>query len=96
MLNIDVLCLEKESAIVDGSLVIKKVIPLKNVATEQYINQWLSNMLRATNDSGTIYDTLNKQFDLELTAGISSVLRYSDGIKYSGASFKGGMSPRRC
>ena len=92
LLNIDVLCLEKESAIVDGSLVIKKVIPLKTVATEQYINQWLSNMLRATNDSGTIFDTLNKQFDLELTAGISSVLRYSDEIKYSGASFKGGKT----
>ena len=92
LLNIDVLCLEKESAIVDGSLVIKKIIPLKTVATEQYINQWLSNMLRATNDGGVVFDTLNKQFDLELTAGVVSVLHYNNEIKYSGASFKGGKT----
>ena len=92
LLNIDVLCLEKESAIVDGSLVIKKIIPLKTVATEQYINQWLSNMLRATNDGDVVFDTLNKQFDLELTAGVVSVLHYNNEIKYSGASFKGGKT----
>ena len=92
LLNIDVLCLEKESAIVDGSLVIKKIIPLKTVATDQYINQWLSNMLRATNDDGVVFDTLSKQFDLELTAGVVSVLHYNNEIKYSGASFKGGKT----
>lgn len=90
--NIGVLCLEKESAIVDGSLVIKKVIPLKTVATEQYIAQWLSNMLRATNDKGHIFDTLNKQYDLELTAGVLSVLHFNNNMKYSGASFKGGKT----
>lgn len=90
--NIGVLCLERESAIVDGSLVIKKVIPLKTVATEQYIAQWLSNMLRATNDKGHIFDALNKEYDLELTAGVLSVLHYNDEIKYNGASFKGGKT----
>ena len=90
--NIGVLCLERESAIIDGSLVIKKVIPLKTVATEQYIAQWLSNMLRATNDNGSVFDTLNKEYDLELTAGVLSVLHYNDEIKYNGASFKGGKT----
>ena len=90
--NIGVLCLEREGAIVDGSLVIKKVIPLKTVATEQYIAQWLSNMLRATNDNGSVFDTLNKEYDLELTAGVLSVLHYNDEIKYNGASFKGGKT----
>ena len=90
--NINVLCLEKENVIVDGTLVIKKIVPLKTVATEQYINQWLSNMLRATNDAGAVFDTLNKQFDFELSAGLISVLHYSDELKYSGASFKGGKT----
>lgn len=90
--DINILCLEKENAIVDGTLAIKKVVPLKTVATEQYINQWLSNMLRATNDTGVVFNTLNKQFDFELSAGLISVLHYSDEFKYSGASFKGGKT----
>ena len=63
LLKIDVLCLEKENVIVDGALTIKKVVPLQTVATEQYLNQWLSNMLRATNDKGDIFDALNKKYD---------------------------------
>ena len=92
LLNIDVLCLEKGNIIVDGSLAIKKVIPLKSTATEQYINQWLSNMLRATNDEGVVFDTLNKQYDFELSAGVISVLHYNSQLKYNGASFKGGKT----
>ena len=92
LLRIDVLCLEKENVITDGSLTIKKVIPLQTIATEQYINQWLSNMLRATNDGGTIFDTLNKQYDFELSAGVISVFHYNNELKYNGASFKGGKT----
>lgn len=92
LLDIDVLCLEKENVIVDGALTIKKVIPLQTVATEQYLDQWLSNMLRATNDKGTVFDALNKKYDFELSAGVTSVLPYNDEIKYSGASFKGGKT----
>ncbi|MBP5574179.1 MAG: HAD family hydrolase [Bacilli bacterium] len=92
LLDIDVLCLEKENVIVDGALTIKKVIPLQTVATEQYLGQWLSNMLRATNDKGTVFDALNKKYDFELSAGVTSVLPYDNEIKYSGASFKGGKT----
>ena len=92
LLDFDVLCLGKENVIVDGALTIKKVIPLQMVATEQYINQWLSNMLRATNDKGAIFDALNKKYDFELSAGVTNTLPYNDEIKYSGASFKGGKT----
>ena len=92
LLKVDVLCLEKENVITDGTLTIKKVIPLQMVATEQYINQWLSNMLRATNDKGAIFDALNRKYDFELSAGVVSVLLYNDETKYSGASFKGGKT----
>lgn len=90
--KIEALCLEKENVIVDGTLTIKKIIPLKTVATEQYINQWVSNVLRVTNDKGSIFDALNKQFDFELSAGVVSVLNYNDVLRYSGASFKGGKT----
>ena len=89
--KIDILCLEKES-VVDGTLIVKKVVPLQTVATEQYLGQWLSNMLRATNDKGGVYDALNKKYDFELSAGVISVLPYNNEIKYSGASFKGGKT----
>lgn len=92
LLKIKTLCVEKDNVITDGVLTIKKVIPLKTVATEQYIDQWMSNVLRATNDKGTIFDALNKQFDLELSAGVVNVLHYNDEIKYSGVTFKGGRT----
>lgn len=92
LLKINVLCVEKENVITDSAFIIKKVIPLKTVATEQYVDQWLSNLLRATNDDGFLFDALNKRFDLELSAGVISVLSYNDNTKYSGASFKGGKT----
>ena len=90
--KINILCLEKDNVITDGTLIIKKVIPLQTVATEQYIDQWLSNILRATNDKGAIFDALNKKYEFELSAGVISILNYNDEIKYSGASFKGGKT----
>ena len=92
LLKIKTLCVEKDNVITDGVLTIKKVIPLKTVATEQYIDQWMSNVLRATNDKGAIFDALNKQFDLELSAGVVNVLHYNDEIKYSSVTFKGGRT----
>lgn len=92
LLKVKVLCVEKDNVITDGVLTIKKVIPLKTVATGQYIDQWMSNVLRATNDKGAIFDALNKQFDLELSAGVVNVLHYNDEIKYSGVTFKGGRT----
>ena len=92
LLIIKTLCVEKDNVITDGVLTIKKVIPLKTVATEQYIDQWMSNVLRVTNDKGAIFDALNKQFDLELSAGVVNVLHYNDEIKYSGVTFKGGRT----
>ena len=92
LLKIDVVCLEKDNVITDGNYEIKKVIPLQAVATEQYINQWLSNLLRATNDNGAIFDALNKKYDFELSAGVVDVLHYNDQLKYNGASFKGGKT----
>ena len=92
LLKIKTLCVGKDNVITDGVLTIKKVIPLKTVATEQYIDQWMSNVLRATNDKGAIFDALSKQFDLELSAGVVNVSHYNDGIKYSGATFKGGKT----
>lgn len=92
LLKTKVICVEKDNVITDGTLTIKKIIPLKNIATEQYIDQWLSNLLRATDDKGAIFDALSKQFDLELSAGVVNALHYNEDIKYSGVTFKGGKT----
>lgn len=90
--KVDVICLEKTNVITDGTLEIQKIIPLQAVATEQYINQWLSNLLRATNNVGAVFDALNKKYDFELSAGVVDSLSFDEKIKYIGATFKGGKT----
>ena len=90
--KINILCLEKTNVITDGSLEIKKVVPLHVGATEQYLGQWVSNLLRATNNEGSVFETLKQKYGFELSAGIVSALSYNENIKYSGATFKGGKT----
>ena len=90
--KINILCLEKTNVITDGSLEIKKVVPLHVGASEQYLGQWVSNLLRATNNKGPIFETLKQKYGFELSAGIVSALSYNENIKYSAATFKGGKT----
>lgn len=90
--NIDVLCVDKSGALTDGNLEIKKVIPLKAIATEEYLAQWISNVLSATNGQDLISNALRAKYDFELSAGVVSVLPFGGGRQYFGASFKGGKN----
>lgn len=90
--NVDILFVDIVDAITDGHLTIKKVIPLKAVATEEYIAQWVSNVLRATNDDNIISRALKEKYDLELSAGVLNELSYNEKNQYFGASFKGGKT----
>ena len=92
LLKIEVLCLEKTGVITDGELEIKKIIPLSTVATEQYLAQWISNYLRAIDDSSPISSALKQKYDFELSAGVAEVLPFDEKLGYSGASFKGGKT----
>ena len=90
--NLNVLCVDKDGAITDGELVIKKVIPLKATATEEYLAQWISNVLKATNDNSVIARALLQKYDLELTAGVVEDLPFYGKNNYMGASFTGGKT----
>ena len=90
--NVDVLVVDKNGTLTNGELEIKKIVPLKAVATEEYIAQWVSNVLRATNDNNVIANALSKEYDLELSAGVISISSFSGGRQYFGASFKGGKN----
>ena len=89
--RVDTLCVDKTGTITDGNLVVKKVIPLKNV-NDGYIAQAISNILCATNDNNATAAALKKEYDLELSSGVVVSLPFSSENKYSGASFKGGKT----
>ena len=88
----DILIIDKDRTISDGNLTIKKIIPLKADATDGYVAQWVSNLLRATNDNSLLTLPLRQKYDFELSAGVVSVLQYSEDNKCLGASFKGGKT----
>ena len=90
--NVDVLFVDIIDALTDNRLTIKKVIPLKAIATEEYITQWVSNVLKATNDNNALSKALLEKYDLELSAGVIKELPYKEENKYFGASFKGGKT----
>ena len=90
--RVDTLCVDKTGTITDGNLVVKKVIPLKSAATDDYVAQAISNLLCATQDKNATATALRKEYDLELSAGITVALPFSSENKYSGASFKGGKT----
>ena len=81
--NLDILCLDKGSTITDGELIIKKIVPLKALATEEYLAQWISNVLKATDDNSAIARALLQKYDLELTAGVVEDLPFDRNNKYN-------------
>lgn len=89
LIHTDIYLLEKTKVITDGSMEIKKVIPLTVAASEQYLDQWVSNLLKATNDEGVVFTALKQKYDFDLSAGVVKVVQYNDQNKYSGVSFKG-------
>ena len=90
--NVDTVCFDKTGTITDGTLVVKKIIPLNAKYLDGYIAQNIANVLRATNDKHPIALALSKQFDLELAAGVNVALPFNSVNKYFGASFKGGKT----
>ena len=90
--RVDTLCVDKTGTITDGNLVVKKVVPLSAKYSDSIIAQNIANVIRATNDKNATAKALIKEFDLELTAGVTIALPFSSENKYSGASFKGGKT----
>ena len=61
--EVEILCIDKTGSLTSGELEIKKIIPLKALATEEYIAQSISNVLQATKDDNLFVDALKKEFD---------------------------------
>ena len=90
--QIDALVIDKTGSLTDRTLEIKKVVPLKVLATEEYLAQSISNVLRATNENSLIAKALLTKYDLELSAGVINTLAFNEQNNYFGATFKGGKT----
>ena len=88
----NIVCIDKTGTITDGTLTVKKVIPLKASYLDGYIAQAICNVIRATGDNSATAQALLNHFDLELSAGVNSILPFDSVNKYAGASFKGGKT----
>lgn len=90
--RVDTLCVDKTGTITDGNLVVKKTIIFDGNIPESYVAQAISNVLCATNDKNSTALALKQVYDMELSAGVKTVLPFSSENKYSGATFKGGKT----
>ena len=86
------LCVDKTGTITDGSMSVKKVLPLATGMSLVEIEQIISNVLHATKDDNLTAKSLKTYFKYELTQNIENALPFNSDNKYSAASFKGGMT----
>ena len=86
------LCVDKTGTITDGSMSVKKVMPLITGTPMVEIEQIISNILHATNDDNLTAKSLKAYFKYELTQNVEIALPFNSDNKYSGATFKGGMT----
>ena len=85
-------CFDKENALCDGELVIKKVVILDVSKNESEVSQIISNVLNAVNERSPLIDALKKQYDFELSTEVRKTYPFDYQIRSMGATFRGGKS----
>lgn len=91
----DVLCVDKTGTITDGTMEVKDVVPFTSFLhkiDEEEINQIVSNITLATGDTNATAVALNKYFKNFVKYEVETPLPFNSENKYSGATFKGGIT----
>jgi cation transport ATPase len=85
-------CFDKETALCDGEILIKKVVILDVRRSESEVSQAISNVLNAVNERNPLIDALKKQYDFELSTEVKKVYPFNYQTRSMGASFRGGKA----
>ena len=85
-------CFDKETALCDGEIIIKKVVILDPSKKESEVSQVISNVLNAVNERNPLIDALKKQYDFELSTEVKKVYPFNYQTRSMGASFRGGKA----
>lgn len=85
-------CFDKETALCDGEIIIKKVVILDPSKKESEVSQVISNVLNAVNERNPLIDALKKQYDFELSTEVKKVYSFNYQTRSMGASFRGGKA----
>lgn len=85
-------CFDKETALCDGELLIKKVVILDVRKQESEVSQVISNVLNAVNERNPLIDALKKLYDFELSTEVKKVYPYNYETRTMGATFRGGKA----
>ena len=83
-------CFDKETALCDGELLVKKVVILDPNKKESEVSQVISNVLNAVNERNPLIDALKKQYDFELSSEVKRVYPFDYQTRTMGATFRGG------
>ena len=85
-------CFDKDKALCDGSLSVKKLVILDPKNPESQVSQIISNVLNATNEQTPIAKALKQKYDFELTTDIKESIPYNQETRSFGATFKNGKT----
>ena len=86
--RVDVLCLDKTGTITDGSMQIKKVIPIKGGDTNYGLEDIVGSMLTATEDNNQTAQALAAKFGYSTALKPETVLPFSSQRKLSAVTFE--------
>ena len=84
----EVLCVDKTGTITDGSMSVKKILPLVSGMPIVDIEQIIANVINATQDQNMTALAMKKYFKYESTKIADAVIPFNSDIKYSAASFR--------
>ena len=85
-------CFDKENALCDGELIVKKLVVLDEKYHESEITQIISNVLNAVGERNPLADALKKEYDFEQSARVKKTYSFDYQTRSMGATFKSGKT----
>ena len=87
--QVTTVCFDKDKALCDGSLTVKKLVILDRSKTESEVSQIISNVLNAVDQHSLFISALKEKYDYKQSAVIKAVMPYDINSEIMGATFKG-------